>query len=95
MANTFDDRSASHLVTVCRIDDDHDLVTLWSRDSGSRSGTVPGRWENGLHPGKMPRRCDCDYIAEKFFGRERMVSGRDLTIWNRLYEEALVELGHA
>lgn len=93
MANTFDDRSASHLVTVCRIDEDHDLVTLWSRDSGSRSGTVPGRWENGLHPGKMPRRCDCDYISEKFFGRERVVSGRDLTIWNRLYEEALVGLG--
>lgn len=92
-AHSDDGVSISHAVTVSRFDSDTDLVTLWAREFGGRSGTVKGRWPDGFCGGDVPQRHEVAYIAEKFFGGERMATGADIVIWSRLYTEALTEAG--
>lgn len=92
-AHSDDDISISHTVTVSRFDADTDLVTIWAREYGGRSGTVKGRWPNGFHVDDIPKRHEVMYLEEKFFNSERLVSGSDVVIWNRLYAEALAEVG--
>lgn len=84
--------SVSHLVGVTKLSDDRDIVTLWSREFGSLSGTVTGRWSTGLFHGELPTKTDADYIDEKFFKGAGVVTASDLRVWNRLYKEAFREL---
>lgn len=87
--------SPSHCVTVTRLDDDDDLVTLWAREFGGRSGTVRGRWPNGLFPTAIPRNCDVAYINEKFFLGSTCATATDVSLWEGLYAEALSMMGGA
>jgi len=88
-----DDISLSHAVTVSRFGAEYDLVTLWAREYGGRSGTVSGRWPNGFHVDDIPKRHEVAYVEEKFFNSGLLVSSADIAIWHRLYIKALEEIG--
>jgi len=81
--------SISHWVSITRINDDEDLVTLFSAELGA--SVKPGRWSIGFYPNEIPRQCDVNYIAEKFFKGDGAVTTADLRIWNKLYVQALAE----
>ncbi len=84
--------SVSHMVTAFKVDEDHDIVTLWTRGYNGMSGTVQGLWPNGFHGGDLPSVTDVSYIDEKFFQSTDVVTATDLHAWNRLYKEAMREL---
>jgi len=87
-----DVNTVSHLVSVTSIDKYRQAVTLWAMIHGTRSGTVVGRWPSGLFHGDIPSRHDVEYIDDKFFGSDRVVTASDLRAWNGLYKKALSEL---
>lgn len=84
--------SVSHLVTVVKLDDDRDMVTLWAREFDGTSGTVEGRWPTGLFQGDLPKQSDAEYVDHRFFKGAGIVTTSDLRVWNRLYKEAIREL---
>jgi len=89
---SYDGISVSHLVSVTSIDGDHEAVTMWAREMGARSGTVVGRWSRGLFHGELPMDHDVQYIDQKFFGAEGLVTASDLRVWNHLFKKAFREL---
>ena len=84
--------SVTHMVTVVKLDDDRDMVTLWAREFDGLSGTVQGMWPTGLFDGELPKQTDAEYVDHRFFKGAGIVTTSDLRVWNRLYKEAIREL---